>query len=230
MILIIGFSTEINIIINLIFMKIITFSWILIISCNVFAQVKTKKKVINTNFFYSEKFYVLDTNKNIRHGEYFKISNDGSIIENGYYEFGKKNKIWRIFEGNKPTPSLTYNFETKKVIDYDKNFKDSVIIKVNDKYLKIFPDIPLIPIAPLIEVYSLIANNKTLSPMLSDKEYMHNVLIFIDKEGHFIESKLNIPEKNETSTVKIDGIETIDWIPPMIGSQAFDSVFVLKLK
>ena len=82
----------------------------------VFAQVKTKKKVINTNFAYSEKFYVLDTNKNIRHGEYFKISNDNSVLENGYYEFGEKVRNWRFFAGN--TLFLTYNFETKKVLHF----------------------------------------------------------------------------------------------------------------
>lgn len=78
-------------------MKIGTFSLILILSFNLFAQVKIKKRVLNTNLAYSEKFYVLDTNKNVRHGEYFKISNDNSILENGYYEFGKKVKNWRFF-------------------------------------------------------------------------------------------------------------------------------------
>jgi len=210
-------------------MKTISFASVLIVfSFNVFAQVKTKKKVINTNISYSEKFYVLDTNKNIRHGEYFKISNDNSVLENGYYEFGEKVRNWRFFAGN--TLFLTYNFDTKKVIDYNKNFEDSVIVKVDNKYLKIFPDRPLMPIASFLEIYSLIVYNKALSPILFDKEYMHNILIFVDKEGHFLESKLNIPEKNETSTIKIEGIENIDWIPPMIGNQTFDSIYVLKLK
>lgn len=208
-------------------MKIFTFSLILILSFNVFAQVKIKKRVVNTNLAYSEKFYVLDTNKNIRHGEYFKISNDNSILENGYYEFGKKVKNWRFFSEN--TLFLTYNFEAKKVVNY-KNVEDSVIVKVGDKYLKIFPDIPLLPIASFVEIYSLIMNNSKILPLLYSREYMHNILIFIDKEGHFIEAKLNIPEQNKTSNIKIDGIESIDWVPPMIGSQAFDSVFVLKLK
>ncbi|WP_435357091.1 hypothetical protein [Emticicia sp. SJ17W-69] len=208
-------------------MKIFTFSLILILSFNVFAQVKIKKRVVNTNLAYSEKFYVLDTNKNIRHGEYFKISNDNSILENGYYEFGKKVKNWRFFSEN--TLFLTYNFEAKKVVNY-KNVEDSVIVKVGDKYLKIFPDIPLLPIASFVEIYSLIMNNSKILPLLYSREYMHNILIFIDKEGHFIEAKLNIPEQNKTSNIKIDGIESINWVPPMIGSQAFDSVFVLKLK
>ena len=54
----------------------------------------------------------------------------------------------------------------------------NVIVKVNDKYLKILPNKPLMPIASFIEIYSLIANNKTLSPMLSDKEYMHNIFFY----------------------------------------------------
>lgn len=212
-------------------MKIISFfSILLFISFNVFSQVKTKKKIINSSFHYTEKFYVLDTNRNIRHGEYFKISRDNTILENGYYEFGKKSKIWRIFEGNKSLPSLTYNFDTKQLIDYDKHYKDSVIIKVNDKYLKIFPDIPLIPLAPLVEIYNLVANNSKVASILYDKEYTHNILIFIDKEGRFIESKMSIPDDNKTIDIKINGIETIDWVPPAIGNQAFDSVFVLKLK
>lgn len=124
---------------------------------------------------------------------------------------------------------MTYNFETKKVVNF-KNVEDSVIVKVGDRYLKIFPDIPLLPIASFVEIYSLIVNNSKISPLLYSKEYMHNILLFIDKEGHFVEAKLNIPEQNQTSNIKIDGIESIDWVPPMIGSQAFDSVFVLKLK
>lgn len=208
-------------------MKIGTFSLILILSINLFAQVKIKKRVLNTNLAYAEKFYVLDTNKNVRHGEYFKISNDNSILENGHYEFGKKVKNWRFF--SESTLFLTYNFETKKVVNF-KNVEDSVIVKVGDRYLKIFPDIPLLPIASFVEIYSLIVNNSKISPLLYSREYMHNILLFIDKEGHFVEAKLNIPEQNQTSNIKIDGIESIDWVPPMIGSQAFDSVFVLKIK
>lgn len=205
-------------------MKMMLFVCLVIIQINAFSQVKLRKKTLNNNYFFTEKFYVLDTNKNIRHGEYFKLTNDKIIVENGNYKFGKKVGNWRYFTGN--TMFLTYNFDSQKVINYEK-IEDSTIVKIGEKYLKIFPDSPLMPIASNLELYSFVHQHPTL---VVNYQYQQNLLLFIDSEGRFIEAKVNFPEKNETIPIKINGIEKINWIPPMIANITYESVFVLKLR
>lgn len=205
-------------------MKMLLFTCLVLVQFNTFSQVKVRKKTLNNNYFFTEKFYVLDTNKNIRHGEYFKLTNDKTIVENGNYKFGEKVGNWRFFSGN--TLFLTYNFDTQKVINF-KKIEDSTIIRIGEKYLKFIPDNPLMPIASYLELYSIVYQHPTL---IANYQYQQNLLLFIDSEGRFIEAKVNLPEKNETIPIKINGIEKIQWIPPMIGNTTYESVYVLKYR
>lgn len=206
------------------FMKIMLSACLVMLQFSSFSQVKLRKKTLNNNHLYTEKFYVLDTNKNVRHGEYFKLTNDKAIVENGNYEYGKKIGNWRYFGGE--TLFLTYNFDTQKVINF-KKIEDSTIIRIGEKYLKVIPDNPLMPIASYLELYSLAYQHPTLT---ANYQYQQNLLLFIDNEGHFIEAKINFPEKNETIPIKINGIEKIQWIPPMIGNTSYESVYVLRYR
>ena len=82
-----------------------------------------------------------------------------------------------------------------KVINF-KKIEDSTIIRIGEKYLKVIPDNPLMPIASYLELYSLAYQHPTL---IANYKYQQNLLLFIDNEGHFIEAKVNFPEKSPLS-------------------------------
>ena len=56
---------------------------------------KTKKVSNNST---NETFYVLKSDKKIKHGEYKKFTFYGRVLVNGYYKFGVKDSIWECFD------------------------------------------------------------------------------------------------------------------------------------
>ena len=61
-----------------------------------FAQ-KTKKITEKAT---KETFYVLQTDKKTRHGEYNKFSYNNKLLIKGYYKLGNKDGIWECFDFN----------------------------------------------------------------------------------------------------------------------------------
>ena len=60
---------------------------------------ETKKiTIFDIGSYYVEDYYVLNSDKTIRHGEYKKIkSYNGSILENGFYKMGLRDSIWKRY-------------------------------------------------------------------------------------------------------------------------------------
>lgn len=81
------------------------------------------KKIKNDN----EVYFVLKTDKNIRHGNYQKKYNDASTMINGYYKNGSKDSIWDF-----------YNSDGKilQKFDYSKNEIVFYIPDAKDKQIK----------------------------------------------------------------------------------------------
>jgi TonB family C-terminal domain len=76
-----------------------------------FAQ-KTKKI---TNHETKETFYVLKSDKKIRHGEYKKYNFLGNLSVSGYYKLGVRDSIWECFD-RKGEPVSKYNFTKNELL------------------------------------------------------------------------------------------------------------------
>ena len=83
-----------------------------------FAQ-KTKKV---TDEISNETFYVLKSDKKIRHGEYKKFNSFGKLLVNGYYKFGAKDSIWECFDHNGELTSK-YDYTKNELIFYNPQAK-----------------------------------------------------------------------------------------------------------
>ena len=72
---------------------------------------------------YEETYYVLKSDKEIRHGEYKKFDSWGNLLVNGYYKFGVKDSIWECFNRNGELISK-YNYAKNELIFYNPNVKE----------------------------------------------------------------------------------------------------------
>mgnify|MGYP001414799200 CR=1 FL=1 len=110
---------------------------------------ETKKVTENhDNPKYKEVFYVLKSDKNIRHGNYQKLGYKGAILVNGYYKNGLKDSIWteyswggqvKLSEGKyyqdqktevweffnfKGKTEQKYNFSSNEIVYYENEDKE----------------------------------------------------------------------------------------------------------
>ena len=76
-----------------------------------FAQ-KTKKV---TTEIANETFYVLRSDKKIKHGEYKKFDFFGKLLVKGYYKLGVKDSIWECFDSN-GNPTSKYDFTKNELV------------------------------------------------------------------------------------------------------------------
>jgi len=81
-----------------------------------FAQ-KTKKV---TNEVTNEIFYVLKSDKKVRHGEYKMFDFKGKLLVNGYYKYGAKDSIWEYYNSKERLISK-YDYTNDELIFYDPN-------------------------------------------------------------------------------------------------------------
>ena len=75
-----------------------------------------------TNKVNNETFYVLKSDKKIRHGEYKNFNFFGKLVVNGYYKYGAKDSIWDCFDRNGELISK-YNYTKNELVFYNPNVK-----------------------------------------------------------------------------------------------------------
>ena len=71
------------------------------ITCN--AQELKKKRKSGGDPIRNQTYYVLKTDKSIRHGEYVSKTPGGKLVTQGYYNYGKKDSIWTEYYINPNT-------------------------------------------------------------------------------------------------------------------------------
>ena len=95
-----------------------------------FAQ-KTKKV---TDELTNEVFYVLKSDKKIRHGEYKMLDFKGKLLVSGYYKYGVKDSIWEYYNG-KEQLIAKYDYTKDELIfckpNLQKDKKYKIIVNEN---------------------------------------------------------------------------------------------------
>ncbi len=62
----------------------------------------------------NETFYVLKSDKKIRHGEYKKFHHKDKLLVKGYYKQGVKDSIWECYDFERQL-TLKYDYSKKKL-------------------------------------------------------------------------------------------------------------------
>jgi hypothetical protein len=97
---------------------------ILILSCAVYlsyGQVQTKKINKNINY-YSEKYYVLKSDRNIKHGP-FEKRREGKLICKGQFNMNNKSGVWEYYNFSGDI-ELKYDFDSLKLVFWEKYNSD----------------------------------------------------------------------------------------------------------
>ena len=90
---------------------------LLLLVCLPVGMVAQKTKKIK-NSERNETFYVLKSDKKIRHGEYKKFNFQGKLLISGFYKLGAKDSIWECFTMRGELVSK-YDFTNNELIFYN---------------------------------------------------------------------------------------------------------------
>jgi len=104
---------------------------------------QTKKIIDKENY---EVFYVLKSDKSIKHGNYQKFNYNGLTIVNGYFKNGIKDSIWEFYD-NQGELQQKFNFTKNEFIYYksDDKTKGQIfsVIRENDTIKTVLDRPPL---------------------------------------------------------------------------------------
>jgi periplasmic protein TonB len=212
-----------------------------LITINSFGQQTDEVTKEFTNPWYTEKYSVLKSDKNIKHGNFKKLGYKNCLVIDGFYKNGEKDSLWtnyfwrskqiekqgmylndqRIgewkfysFEG---TLLQIYNYSSKQLI-YSVVPKTATIVVDNDqiteKKLKTSPQF----IGSTVELNEYIFP-KQLKVLESVNFEMKSgvvwITFFVDKDGHAINHKIEsgISEKVDRQCLEIVKAVPDLWIP-----------------
>ncbi len=134
---------------------IISIIIIIIFSTAIYSQPEIKKKTKYLNNT-KEIFYVLKSNKKIKHGPYKKYYNE-NLIEEGTYKGGIKQIFTFYNENNMPT--IKYAFFNDSLIELNINKNECFAFLDYSLFEKVSVDRPAIPIISETEFHLFIAYN-----------------------------------------------------------------------
>jgi periplasmic protein TonB len=111
---------------------------LLLVSANLLGQ--DSKKVIVETSNSKEVYYVLENDKNIRHGEYLRYSWNKDIAEKGLYQMNQRVGAWEFYDFN-GNLEQRYNYTDKK-IEFSKpsELKPKMWTEINGNYEEKLPD------------------------------------------------------------------------------------------
>ncbi len=156
---------------------------LLLMSIFVISNAQRLKKVTNKDTYSIEEFYVLNSNRNIKQGEFKKLRLNGKLSIQGYFSNNKKDSTWVYYTSNgkdtlaygkysenKPIGQWIYNnykgefryifdFNTNKVLKYNwDSATDSLPILTDTGWKEMSVDNP---------------------PLINDMERYENMNIFV---------------------------------------------------
>ena len=99
---------------------------------SIHAQAQDVKKQTYGSEWYEEEYYVLKSNKNVRHGLYKNYKTQEINIQ-GQFENGKRIGQWNFYE--KGTLVYTYNYSTQ-LTELNKPIKTNYEVLLNNSFTK----------------------------------------------------------------------------------------------
>jgi len=212
-----------------------------ILALNAFGQ-KTKeitKKYKNP--WYTEKFSVLKSDKNVKHGNFQKLGYEDCLVIDGYYDKGKKDSLWttyywrskqiekqglyqddqRIgewkFYTSDGTLIQTYDYTTQKLVYSIKPTKETTVLQDEQESKKVLLSNPQF-IGSTIELYDYISPAQmemTKSDEYNLKTGMVIITFYITAEGKAIDHKIESGISDKIDQKCLEIVQDIPnlWIP-----------------
>lgn len=183
------------------------------------------KKIRDTET--GETYYVLKSDKTIKHGEYKKFAYNHSLLVKGFYKQGLKDSIWECYN---------FNGEVTLKFDYSKN--ELIFYKPGDTYLtyKIInnsdnPDTTLSRPPIFLEGEAAFTSNifKHLrypaNALLNGIAGKVNVSFIVDKRGKTSNYKVERPLGYglDMEAIRVLKLQPDNWLPGIQNGQAVDT-------
>ena len=115
-------------------MRLFIISFLLLVGGYGFGQETKKVTIKNKNPKSQEEYYVLKSNKSVKHGSYKKYNYKNKLVFEGHFTNGVKDSIWEFYDyqGNL---EQKYNYTNNEILYYkkdDTNDKEYKVINGND--------------------------------------------------------------------------------------------------
>lgn len=231
--------------------KILLFAFVALIAINTFGQVKLKLKTEkHKNPWFTEKYYVLKSNPNIKQGEYKKFGYQDCLMEHGYFINNQKDSTWITYrwrsdkleskgsyKNDKKTGVWDYHdyqgrleyrfdYEQTTVIEYNWHGKsDSINVKLDGEWKKRKVDSP--PICVGDEYLHDIAKNLRYPETSSENGISGRVFIAIavNKLGEVTNYRVekSVDDALDKEALRVVKGLKINWIPAYIKNQPVEA-------
>jgi hypothetical protein len=159
-----------------------------IIPIFVFGQQETiQRKIKSHNAQSLEKFYVLKSDKNVRHGEYKRYWG-AKLVTLGNYNNSQKQVFKYFYYSDKP--SLIYNYSTNEIVEYSKEDCFDKVYSETGKELVV--DRPPIPLFSRYELGWFISSNIKYPDYAKEIGLSERIeiLVTINEEGEIVNYRL----------------------------------------
>lgn len=186
---------------------------------------KTKK--VNNNDTY-EEYYVLKSDKSVKHGSYKKFDYNGTTLINGCYKNAVKDSIWEFYD-NKSELQQKYDFSKNELV-YNKisgfAMKMKFEVMDNSDSTKTIPDRPPIYIGTEAVLVQIIQQNIKYprAAMENGTSGIVYILFTIDKSGKTSNHRLfkGIGSGCDEEALRVVKSMPDNWLPGLLNGQAVD--------
>lgn len=204
----------------------------LLISISAKGQETIKQKTSSLNGLITEKYYVLSSNKNIKHGDYKRYCRSKLVAEGNYNN--EEKEIFKYYSFEK-TPSLVYDYSRNKVLSYDKNDNIKDIYSTTGNGEKLVVDRPPIPLFSRYELAWFIASNikYPLEAEENGQSGKVQILAVIDEKGNITKYSLFLGATELLNNEALRVVNLIPkkwkWIPAIKNGQPIKSAIILPV-
>jgi len=165
---------------------------ILFLTTNLFGQ-NTKKVTdeITTPAYSKEVYYVLNSDKNVRHGEYLRYGWNKEIGEKGLYDMNQRVGIWEFYNF-KGKLEQKYNYTDKKLEFFKPSeFKLKIWTEINGTYEDRLPDeLPIFIGGQSRQSYFMLTMKYPAEARRQGTEGKVFISAIITKDGQMIDEKV----------------------------------------
>ena len=197
-------------------------------------QVAKRDPVTNT----IEKYFVSDTNKQIREGKYERVGKSGKVIFlDGYYSSGKKTGIWNmyVFKG-RPLVDMQYDYSNKKLLVFHPR-TDSVLVSdviIGNEKKQLILDRPPIYLDGTLLLMQYLLVNLRYPAEAAKKDIAGTVVIglVITTDGKISGYTVKKSLSPECDQEAINSLKTIkgDWLPALYKNEAVTAIYYITLR
>ena len=170
-----------------------------------------------------ETFYVLKSDKKIKHGEYKKFNYAKKLIVNGYYNHGVADSIWECF-GNDGTLTLKYDYKKNELLFYKPSNKYSYRV-INNSSDTTLSRPPIYLYGDTYIVSEIFKNIRyPMSAFMDRASGKVEVMFTVDKSGRTDNFRVDNPIGSglDEEAIRVLGLIPDNWLPGISNEQPVD--------